>query len=118
MKRIIKFNRPLTNVLVLALFVFMLPANVLADNYRVIVKRVATEAATGDVIVRIKPGKNEEDFSGTANVMLVGIDIGTNRGLATLLTAVSLDAEVIIDVPNPPSSDNIQTVTSISLIAP
>ena len=118
MNSIIKFNRPLTKVLVLALLVFMLPASVLADSYRVIVKRVATESATGDVIVRIKPGKNEKDFSDTADVMLVGSDIGTNRSLATLLTAVSLGAEVIIDVPNPPSSDDKQAVTSVSLIAP
>jgi hypothetical protein len=92
--------------------------SVLAGNYRVIVKRITPDTTTGDVIVRVKPGKNENDFSGTAKVMLAGNDLGTDRAVAIMLTAVSLGAEVIIDVPNPPSSDNIQTINSVGLITP
>jgi len=118
MNSIIKFNRPLANVLVLALLVFMLPANVLADKYRARITKITPESATGDVIIQVKPGKNEDAFTGKARVMLVGTDPGTNRALATLLTAVSLNAEVIVEVANPPSSDDIQVITSVGLISP
>ena len=113
-----KLKRHVANALVLALLVFMPATNVLADNYRVKIKRIGPESATGDVIIRIKPGKNETDFTGTARVMLVGIDPGTNRGMATLLTAISLNAEVLVNVANPPSFDDIQIITSMSMIAP
>ena len=92
--------------------------SVLAENYRAVVKRITPDTSTGDVIVRIKPGKNESDFSGTAKVMLAGNDLGTDRAVAILLTAVSLGAEVLIDVPNPPSIDNTQTINSVGLITP
>jgi len=118
MNRVRKFIRPLARAAVLALLGFALSTNVLADNYRVIIKKISTESATGDIIVRIKPGKNEKDFTGSADVMLVGSDIGASRALATLLTAVSVGSEIIIDVPNPPSLENIQAIISLSLIAP
>jgi hypothetical protein len=95
-----------------------LSSNALADRFRIKVNRIGPESGSGDVIIQIKPGKNEDEFSGKARVMLLGSDPGTNRAMATLLTAVTLGAEVIIDVTNPPSYDDIQVINSMSLVAP
>ena len=105
-------------MLCLAFLGCVLSTNALAENYRVKIKRVGTESASGDVFIRIKPGRNETGFTGTANAMLLGSDPGTNRGLATLLTAASLKAEVIIDVINPPSYGDTQVINSITLVVP
>ena len=110
--------RPIAAALGVAFLGFVIAATAVAGNYRVKIKRIGPESASGDVIIKIKPGSNEKDFTGTANVMLLGDDPGTNRAMATLLTAVSLGAEVIIDVPDPPSSEDIQVITSLSIIAP
>ena len=118
MNRKVKFIRALANALGLALLGFALTTTALADNFRVKIKRIGPESGSGDVIIRIKPGTNETDFTGTAKVMLIGSDPGTNRALATLLTAVTLGAEVIIKVTNPPSIDDVQVINSIGLIAP
>ena len=113
-----KLTRPAAIALGLAFLGFMLSTNALADTYRVKIKRIGAETVSGDVILRIKPGTNETDFSGTARVMLLGSDPGTNRAMATLLTAVSVQTEVYIVVINPPSFDDIQVISSTSLIAP
>jgi hypothetical protein len=118
MNRKIKFTRPIATALGLALLGLALTTTAQADNYRVKIKRIGPESASGDVILRIKPGANETGFTGSANAMLTGDDPGTNRALATLLTAVTLGAEVLIDVTNPPSFDDVQVINSISLIAP
>lgn len=114
----INFIKPAARILWLALLGCALSTNVLADNYRVQVKRVASDSASGDVVLRIKPGTNENDFTGTARVMLLGSDPGINRSMATLLTAISLGTDILIDVVNPPSLNDIQVINSISLIAP
>ena len=118
MNRKIKFISPVATALGLALLAFALTTNALADSYRVKIKRIGPESASGDVIIRIKPGTNEHDFTGTANVMLLGSDPGTNRAMATLLTAVTLGTEVFIDVVNPPSFNDVQVINSLSMIAP
>jgi hypothetical protein len=113
-----ELTRPIATALGIALLGFVLTANAVAGNYRVRIKKISPESASGDVIIKIKPGTKEKGFSGTASVMLSGTDPGTNRAMATLLTAVSLGADVIIDVPDPPSYDNIQIITSLSILAP
>ena len=118
MNRVIKFIRPLARAAGLAMLGFALSTNALAESYRVKIKKIGPDSATGDVIIQVRPGSNEDAFTGKALVKLADNDLGTNRAMATLLTAVSLNAEVIIDVPNPPSLDNIQTITSTTLIAP
>ena len=113
-----KFTRAVTSTVGLTLLGCVLATNVLADNYRVKIKSIRPESATGDIIIQVKPGTNEKNFSGKARVMLVGSDPGTNRALAAMLTAVSLKAEVVINVINPPSYADIQAIISSSLIAP
>ena len=118
MNRVINFIRPFAITAVLAVLGFALSTNALAETYRVKIKRIGPESTTGDVFIQVKPGKNEDAFTDKARVMLAGTDPGTNRATATLLTAVSLQAEVFIDVPNPPSFDDIQVITSVSMIVP
>lgn len=90
--------------------------NAFAGTYRVKIIRVSTDAASGDVIIQIKPGKNETDFTGKARAMLVGSDPGTDRAMAVLLTAISLNAEMLIVVTNPPTFDDIQTISKTTLL--
>ena len=89
-----------------------------ADNYRVKVKRIGPESASGDVIIQVKPAAGEKGFSGKARFMLAGNDPGTDRSMATLLTAVSLNADVIVDVTSTPSFYDIQVINAVSLIVP
>jgi len=113
-----KLTRLIVAALGVAFLGFVITATAVAGNYRVKIKKVGPESASGDVLIKIKPGTNEKDFTGAASVMLMGDAPGTNRAMATLLTAVSLGAEVIINVPDPPSYDNIQIINSLSIIAP
>jgi len=113
-----KVIRPVTCALGLALLSTAFSTNVLAQNYRMKVKKVRVESASGDVILQVKPGNKEKNFSGKARVMLIGTDPGTNRAMATILTAVSLQAEITVDVANPPSYVDIQVISSTSLVAP
>jgi len=117
---IIKKNpaRSIAAALGVAFLGFVITATAVAGNYRVKIKKIGPESASGDVIIKIKPGTNEKDFAGTAKVMLLGDDPGTNRAMATLLTAVTLGTDVIIDVPDPPSSGDMQVITSLRIIAP
>jgi len=114
----IKHIRPAAKILSLLLFGIAITANALADNYRVKIKKIGPDSETGDITIQVAPGKNEKKFTGKARVMLIGTDPGTNRAFATLLTAVSLNTEVLINVANPPTNYDIQVITNTTLIAP
>ena len=96
----------------------VLCSGVMADTFRCKVKRVTAEAGNGDIIIQVKPGAGETDFTEKSRVMLVGTDPGTDRAMAALLTAVSLNTDVLIEVANPPSFNDVQIVTSLSLVPP
>ena len=104
---------PVAGITLLSL---VLCTGVMADSFRVKIKRVTVEAGNGDIIIQVKPGTGEKDFTEKSRVMLVGTDPGTDRAMAALLTAASLNTEVLIDVANPPSFNDIQVVTRLSLI--
>jgi len=108
----------LANLSGVALIVLALTSNAYAEFYDVKVKKIAAKSDTGDVVIQIKPGKEENGFSGKARAMLLGTDPGTNKSLAILLTAVSLGTEVTIQVNDTPTYDIIQVITSTGLIAP
>jgi hypothetical protein len=84
-----------------------------ADSYKVIIKKITQASDTGDVVLLIKPGEKEDGFSGKAKGVLLGTDLGTNKALAVVLTATSMEKEVIIEVETMPTSDVIQTITSV-----
>ena len=84
-----------------------------AESYKVIIKRITQESDTGDVVLLFKPGAKEDGFSGKAKGVLLGTDLGTNKSLAVILTAVSMEKEVIIEVETMPTNDFIQTITSV-----
>ena len=102
--------------LVIASFAFS--ANAFAGKYRVQIIRLSTDSVSGDVVLQIKPGKNETAFTGKSRAMLLGSDPGTDRTMATILTAITINAELIISVTNPPTFDDIQTISEATLIVP
>ena len=108
----------LGNLSGIALIVLALTSNAYAEFYDVKIKKIASKSDTGDVVIQIKPGKEEDRFSGKARAMLLGTDPGTNKSLAVLLTAVSLGTEITIEVNDTPTFDIIQVITSTGLVAP
>lgn len=118
MNYIIKYLRLIATTFCLTSYSLSFVSTAHADNFRVRIIRISSAPVTGDVIIQIKPGKNETDFTEKSRAMLVGSDLYTDRAMATLLTAISLNSEVIISVTNPPSFDDIQAITNIKLIVP
>ena len=87
--------------------------NALADTYKIEIKKITPQADSGDVELLFKPGAKEDGFSGKAKGVLLGTDLGTNKSLAVILTAVSMEKEVIIEVETMPTNDFTQTITSV-----
>lgn len=95
--------------------VMALASNVYASSYNVEVKKITAISDTGDVVVLFKPGEKEDGFKGKAKGMLLGTDLGSNKALSVVLSAISLDKEIIIQVESPPTIDFIQVITSTGL---
>ena len=86
--------------------------------YTVKVTQIVPRSASGDVFVQFKPGASETRFTQTARGVLLGGDTGTNKVMAVLLTAITLNAEITILLDNVPSFANIQVIQSTGLVAP
>jgi len=85
-----------------------------ADTYKVIIKKITQKSDSGDVVLLFNPGE-KNGFSGKAKGVLLGTDLGTNKSLAVILTAVSMDKEVIIGMDAMPSNYVTQTITSVGM---
>jgi len=97
---------------------FVLAPNAYADDwYDAKILKVTPRAETGDVFVQFFPGANEKDFTGRAKAVILGPDAGANKIMAVLLTAISLNSEVSLQMANPPSLTE-QVITSAGLVAP
>ena len=99
--------------LVLATSSFAAPA-----WYKVKVTQIVPRSASGDVFVQFNPGASETRFTQTARGVLLGGDTGTNKVMAVLLTAITLNAEITMLLDNVPSFANIQVIQSTGLVAP
>ena len=78
-------------------------SNAFAAWYSAQLVKVLPQAG-GDVVVQINPGAAEVGFTDTpARIVISADDVGGNRILATILTAGSLNKEIRISVPNPPT---------------
>lgn len=86
--------------------------------YTVKVTQIVPRSASGDVFVQFNPGTVETRFTQTARGVLLGGDTGTNKVMAVLLTAITLNAEITILLDNVPSFANIQVIQSTGLVAP
>ena len=84
-----------------------------------IVQVVPNAGGDGDVTVQIVAGANENRFSKTefSRVVINGSDAGANKIMATALTAITLDVEITVNVPNRPSP-TAQILTGMRLRAP
>ena len=101
----------------------MLTANAHAGWYWVKVKNVAPASVTGDTFVQVTPGikpngSTETAFTGVARGIVSNSDTGANKVLAVLLTAISADANVLIQMTNPPEWNNAQVILNAGIEAP
>ena len=98
---------------------FILTANTFAaDFYTAKITQVVPRAASGDVFVQFVPGTGETRFTGLARGVLVGTDTGTNKIMAVLLTAITLNADVTLLLDVVPSFATPQVIQSAGLKAP
>jgi len=72
------------------------------------VKNVAPAAGSGDTFVQLIPGKkpdgsNETAFTGAPRGIVSNGDNGANKILAVLLTAIAANANVLVQMTNPPA---------------
>jgi hypothetical protein len=115
-------NRCLSNTLAKLCAIIVLSAG-LASNasaawFTVKVVQVVPRASGGDVFVQVSPGTGETAFTGVARGIIQGSDEGANKIMAVLLTAISMGAEVTIEMANPPQWNPAQIITSSGLKAP
>ena len=75
-------------------------------------------SASGDVFVQFDPGVSETRFTKRARGVLLGSDTGTNKVMAVLLTAITLNAEITILLDTVPTFANVQVIQSAGLVAP
>ena len=98
---------------------FILTANSFAaDFYTVKITQVVPRAASGDVFVQFGPGTGETRFTALSRGILLGTDTGTNKLMAVLLTAITIDADVTVLLDNVPSFASPQVIQSAGLKAP
>jgi hypothetical protein len=110
--------RYITKALSIFAFCTALTSNSFAGWYSVKVVQVVPRADTGDVFVQVSPGANETNFTGVARGIIQGSDSGANKIMAVLLTAVSLDSEVTVEMASTPAWTPAQIITGSGLKAP
>ena len=74
--------------------------------------------ANGTVMIQFDPGTNEDAFVEKSRAYVKPSDIGANKLLATILTAVSLGQEVAIEVDTVPSWAVPQAILAVGMVAP
>jgi cell division protein YceG involved in septum cleavage len=110
-------RKTLILTLALAVLCLLLSTNALAVFYTAKIIQ-ATPKADGTVTLQISPGTGETRFvEDPARVDINPSDAGANTMYATALTAISLAAEVRIDLASPPSFTR-QDVVAMGLTAP
>ena len=107
---------------VFSLSLFLI-ANAQAGWYWVKVKNVAPAAGSGDTFVQVIPGKKpdgstETAFTGAARGIVSNGDTGANKVLAVLLTAIAANANVLVQMTNPPAWNPAQIIQNAGIEAP
>ena len=88
-----------------------------ADWYSVKVTQVVPRTDSGDVVVQFVPGANETRFTELSRGIIFGSDAGTNKIMAVLLTSITLDSEVTVQMDNVPSYTPAQAILGSGLKA-
>jgi hypothetical protein len=95
----------------------MFTANASAAWYQCIVYK-ALPRSDGEVRLQLEPGTGETAFSGYVRMYIDTTQPGGKNMLATILTAISLGAEVTVQSENVPAWDPIEEITAVGLVAP
>ena len=96
---------------------FMFTANASADWYKCIVAKVVPWS-DGVVRIQLLPGTNETNFTGTVRLEIDTTQPGGKNILATILTAISLGAEITAESATVPAWNPIGECTGVGLVAP
>ena len=100
------------SILVGIFIVLFVASNAFAGWYSAQLFKVLPQS-NGDVVIQINPGVDEVGFTeAPSRIKIDRDDVGGNRILATILTAGSLNKEVRVNVPNPPTFDEVQLITA------
>lgn len=94
----------------------MVPAAMALTYYRVRVVSTVTRP-NGSVIIQFVPGTNETRFQGLGKAQIEPAAEGTNRMLASILTAVALDYDISVGLNKIPSSTT-QNLEVVALLSP
>ena len=98
--------------LIMAAAIMLIASNAFAGWYSAQLFKVLPQS-NGDVVIQINPGVDEVGFTeAPSRIKIDRDDVGGNRILATILTAGSLNKEVRVNVPNPPTFDEVQLITA------
>jgi hypothetical protein len=103
---------------ILALSFMVTTSSFSADFYTAKITQVVPRAASGDVFVQFVPGTGETRFTALSRGILVGTDTGTNKVMAVLLTAITLNTDVTLLMDLVPSFATAQVIQSAGLKAP
>ena len=85
-----------------------------ATWYRCTITQVSPKV-DGSVAVQFLPGTNEQQFTEKSRATINPEDVGAKNILATILTAISLDKNVMISLAVAPSMD-YQDINGLSLV--
>jgi hypothetical protein len=96
---------------------FMFTANVSAAWYNCAVVQIVPWS-DGEVRLQLQPGTNETAFSGTVRMTIDTTQPGGKNILATVLTAISLGAEITAESATVPAWSPIVECTGVGLVAP
>ena len=107
--------KKIKSVVVLAILMLVLAAgNASAAWYRVVITNVIPRPA-GEVDIKFTPGTGETRFTGKCVAQVIETDVGAKSMLATILTAVSINKEVTVNLVNVPSPTANQSVEGVGL---
>ena len=108
--------RKINMSILLGVFVVLFAvSNVFAGNYEV--KLIRSKVLnTGEVVLQVRPGVSETYFTGLARLNIAADDPGKNAMYATILTAISLNKEVVAVATNHPSWESPQYIDAVSII--
>ena len=105
-----------TMTILFGIIVFTLTStNVYAGWYKGIITAV-TPDSNGNVVVNFLPGTGENRFTEKSRGRIYADQAGANTMYATLLTAISMNLEVTVNVVNIPSLAEIQEINGVALV--
>jgi hypothetical protein len=111
-------NRALVICLGIVLSCFLFAGNAFAVFYTCIIDKVVSRSDS-QVRLQILPGTGETRFTALSRIYVDTSKAGGKNMLATILTAVSLGAEVTFDCAKVPDyNDPVEETVAVGLVSP